>query len=241
MSTGQKCFPLSWDDSHFYLFVSSNLSSVVSLTDFLMKRFIPLKRRHSTCKQEWCCERENKSGLNYKTRNNLQDIKKFGTSLGSPVVEILQPPLRRVWVQFLLWGLDPTCCGVWPPKKIRSNLKSVFCCSVAVMSNSLRPHGLQHARLSLSFTNSQSLLRLMSIESVMPSNHLILCHPLLLLPSVFPSIRIFSNESVLWISWPKDWSFSFSISPSDEYSGLISFRTDWFDLLAAQGILKSLL
>ena len=85
---------------------------------------------------------------------------------------------------------------------------------------------------SLSITTSQSLLKLMSIESVMPSNHLILCHPLLLLPSVFPSIRVFSNESILCIQWPKCGSFSFSISPSNEYSGLISFRMDWFDLLA---------
>ena len=94
---------------------------------------------------------------------------------------------------------------------------------------------------SLSITNSQSLLRLMSIELVMPSNHLILCHPLLLLPSIFPSIRVFSNESVHRIRWPKYWSFSFSISPFNEYSGLISFRMDWLDLLAVQGILKSLL
>ena len=92
---------------------------------------------------------------------------------------------------------------------------------------------------SLSITNSWSLLKLMSIESVMPSNHLILCHPIFLLPSIFPSIRVFSNESVLRISWPKYWSFSFSISPSNEYSGLISFRIDWFDLLAMQGILES--
>ena len=92
---------------------------------------------------------------------------------------------------------------------------------------------------SLSITNSQSLLILMSIESVMPSNHLTLCHPLLLLPSVFPSIRVFSDESVLHMRWLKYWSFS--ISPSNEYSGLISFRLDWFDLLAVQGILKSLL
>ena len=90
-------------------------------------------------------------------------------------------------------------------------------------------------------TNSRSLLKLMSIESVMTSNHLILCHPLLLLPSVFPSIRIFSNESVLCIMWPKYWSFSFNISPSNEYTGLISFRMDWLDLLAVQGTLKSLL
>ena len=90
-------------------------------------------------------------------------------------------------------------------------------------------------------TNFQSLLRLMSIESVMPCNHLILCHPLLLLPSIFPSIRVFSNESAIHIRWPKDWSFSFSISPSNEYLGLISFRIEWFDLLAIQGTHKSLL
>ena len=95
--------------------------------------------------------------------------------------------------------------------------------------------------ISLSVTNFQSLLKLMSIESVMPSNHLILCRPLLLPPSIFPSIRVFSNETVLCIRWPKYWSFSFSISPSNEYSELISFRMDWLDLLAVQGILKSLL
>ena len=94
---------------------------------------------------------------------------------------------------------------------------------------------------SLPITTSQTLLKLMSIESVMPSNHLILCHPLLLLPSIFPSIRVFPNDSALHIRWPKYWSFSFSISPSDEYSGLISFRIDWLDLLAVQGTLKSLL
>ena len=94
---------------------------------------------------------------------------------------------------------------------------------------------------SLSITNSQSLLKLMSIELAMLSNHIILCHPLLLLPSIFPSIRVFSNESVLRITWPKYWSFSFSISPPNEYSGLISFWMDWLDLLAAQGTLKSLL
>ena len=89
---------------------------------------------------------------------------------------------------------------------------------------------------SLSITNSRSLLKLMSIELGMPSNHLILCRPFLLLPSIFPSIRVFSNESVLHIRWPKYWSFSFSISPSNEYSGLISFRMDWLDLLAVQGL-----
>ena len=93
----------------------------------------------------------------------------------------------------------------------------------------------------LVFTISRSFLKLMSIESVMPSNHLILCRPLLLLSSVFPSIRVFSNESALHIRWPKYWSFSFSISPSNEYSGLISFRINWFALLAVQGTLKSLL
>ena len=94
---------------------------------------------------------------------------------------------------------------------------------------------------SLSITNSWSLLKLMSIESVMPSNHLVFCRPLLLLHSIFPSIRVFSNESVLRIRWPKYWSFSFSISPSDEYPGLISFRMGWLDLLAVQGTLKNLL
>ena len=93
---------------------------------------------------------------------------------------------------------------------------------------------------SLSITNSQSLLKLMSIELVMPCNHLILCHPLLFLPSIFPSIRVFSDESVLCIRWPKYWSFSFSISPSNEYSGLISFTIDWFDLVV-QGTLVNLL
>ena len=94
---------------------------------------------------------------------------------------------------------------------------------------------------SLSITNSQSLLKLMSIKSVMPSNHLILCRPLLFLPSIFPSIRVFSNESALHIRWPKYWSFSFSISPPNEYSELISFRMDWLALLAVQRTLKSLL
>ena len=94
---------------------------------------------------------------------------------------------------------------------------------------------------ALPITNSWNLLKLMSIESVMPSNHLILCCPLLLMPSIFPSLSVFSNESVLHIRWPKYWSFSLSISSSNEYSGLISYRTDWLDLLAVQGTLKSLL
>ena len=112
------------------------------------------------------------------------------------------------------------------------------CCSVAQLYPTLQSHGLQH-QASLSFTVSQSLLKLMSIESVMPSNHIILCRHPLLLPSTVPSSRIFSNESALYIRWPKYWSFSFSINPSKEYSGLISFWIDWFDFLAVQGTLKS--
>jgi len=117
---------------------------------------------------------------------------------------------------------------------------TLFQFSPSVVSDSVTPWTAVH-HVSLSITNSQSLLKLMSIESMMPSNHLILCHPLLLLPSIFPRIRVFSNESTLHIRWPKYWSFSFSISPSNEYSGLISFRIDWFDLLVLQGTLKSLL
>ena len=108
------------------------------------------------------------------------------------------------------------------------------------MSDSATPCAAA-CQASLSITNSRSLLKLMSIELMMPSSHLIFCFPLLLLPSIFPSIRAFSSESVLHIRWPEYWSFSFSISPSNEYSGLISFRIDWFDLLAVQGTLKSLL
>ena len=110
--------------------------------------------------------------------------------------------------------------------------------SGSVVCDSVTP--LTAARqASLSITNSQSLLKLISIESVMPSNHCILCHPLLLLTSIFPSISVFSNESVLCIRWPKYWSFRFSISPSNEYSGLISFRMDWLDHLGVQETLKS--
>ena len=108
------------------------------------------------------------------------------------------------------------------------------------MSDSATPWAAAHQD-SLSITNSQSLLKLISIESVKPSNHLILCRPLLLLPSIFPSIRVFSNESALRISWPKYWSFSYNISPSNEHPGLISFSMDWLDLLAVQGTLKSFL
>ena len=112
--------------------------------------------------------------------------------------------------------------------------------SHSVVSDSLRPPWTAACQASLSNTNSRSLLKLISIGSVMPSNHLILCRPLLLLPPIFPSIRVFSS-AVCHIRWPKYWSFSFSISPSNEYSGLISFRMDWLDLLAVQGTLKSLL
>ena len=110
--------------------------------------------------------------------------------------------------------------------------------SRSVVSNSLQPHGLQHARFPCPSPTPRACSDFMANKSVMPSNHLILCHPLLLLPSSFPSIRVLSNGSVLRIRWPKYWSFSFSISPSNEHSGLISFRMDWF---AIQGTLKSLL
>ena len=112
--------------------------------------------------------------------------------------------------------------------------------SHSVMSDFANPWTAAHQD-TLSITNPQSLLKLMSIESVMPSKQSVLCCPFLVLPSIFPSNRAFSNESVLHIRWPKDWSFSLSISPSNGYSGLISFRIDWFDLLAVQGTLKSLL
>ena len=112
-----------------------------------------------------------------------------------------------------------------------------FSCSV--VSDSLQPHGLQHARPPCPSPTPESTQ--MYIESVMPSSHLILCHSFLLLPSIFPSIRVFSNESALWIRWTKYWSFGFKISPTNEYPGLISFRMDWLDLLAVQETLKSLL
>ena len=117
----------------------------------------------------------------------------------------------------------------------------MFCqFSRSIISDSVTPWTAAH-QASLSITSSQSLLKLRSIKSVMPSNHFILCCPLLLPPSIFPSIRVFSDESALHIRWPKYWNFSFNVSPSNEYSGLISFRMDWWDLLAVQGILKSLL
>ena len=132
---------------------------------------------------------------------------------------------------------------LWPPGKSSTPVFfqfSSFQFSRSVVSDSATPWTAAR-QASLSINNFQSLPKLMSIESVMPSNHLILCGPLLLLPSVFPNIRVFSNESVLHIRWPKYWSFSFSISPSNEHSGLISFRIHWLDLLTVQGTLKSLL
>ena len=134
--------------------------------------------------------------------------------------------------------------------KVQCNYAQFFICQLYFIKFS-SVQSLSHVQLfatpwtrahqaSLSIINSMRLLKLMSIESVMSSNHL-LCHPLLLPPSIFPSIRVFSNESALRIRWPKHWNFSFSISPSNEYSGLISFRMDWLDLLAIQGTLKSLL
>ena len=122
---------------------------------------------------------------------------------------------------------------------INTTLTLVQFSSVTQSCPTLRPPWTAARQASLSITNSQSLLRLMSVELVILSNHLMLCHPLLLLPSIFPSIRVFSNESVLCIKWPKYWNFNFSISPSNEHSGLISFRMDWMDLLAIQGTLKS--
>ena len=134
-------------------------------------------------------------------------------------------------------------CFLWTSFSIRlfnSLIHASVQFSPSVMSDSATPWTTAH-QASRSITNSQSLLKLMSIKLVMPSNHLILCHPLLLPPSIFPSIRVSSNESVLHIRWPEYWSFSFSISPSNEYSGLISVRMNWLDLRAVQGTLKSLL
>ena len=142
--------------------------------------------------------------------------------------------------------LQPEVCTLifqCPPEVYTEFHKGVFCCcrSVAKSCPIFQAPWTAAHQASLSFTISQSVHRLMSTESVMPSNHLILCHPLLLLPSIFPSIRVFLNESALWVRWLKYWSFSFSIIPSNEESELISFRMDWFDLLSIQGNLKSLL
>ena len=145
-----------------------------------------------------------------------------------------------------VWERMDTCMYDWVPSLFTWNCHNIIdwlFSSVQLLSHVwlfVTPWTVA-CQASLSITNSQSLLRLMSIESVMPSNHLILCCPFLLLPSVFPSIRVFSNESALRIRWPKYWHFSFNISPSNEHSGLISFRMDWLDLLAVQGTFKSLL
>ena len=155
---------------------------------------------------------------------------------------ILSLPLRT------LWGFEQNLLGdaVCGSLKI-SILRNVIQISVFSSVQSLscvwlfRTPWIAARQASLSITNSRSLLKLMSIEWVMPSSHLILCCPLLLLPPIPPSIRVFSNESILHMRWPKYWSFSFSISPSNEHPGLISFRMDWLDLLAVQGTLKSLL
>ena len=136
------------------------------------------------------------------------------------------------------WLRCPVACGMFLDQGSNLSVSSVQ--SLTHVQLFATPWTSAH-HASLSITNSQSLLILMSIEPVMPSNHLILFHLLLLLPSIFPRIRIFSNESALCIRWPKYWSFSFNISPSNEYSGLISFRMDWLDLLAVQETLKSLL
>ena len=155
--------------------------------------------------------------------------------------QITQPLPKRT-VFYLLVSIQPssTClpililsCCSWSFSLV-SSVQSLSCVRLFVTS------WTSACQASLSITNSQSLLKLMSIESVMPSNHLILCCPLLLLLSIFPSIRVFSSELILHIRWLKYWSFRFSISPFNEYSGLTSFRMDWFDLLAVQGTLKSL-
>ena len=156
-------------------------------------------------------------------------------------------------LQTQIWGLLPAMlCQLHytkSPQQYRNPGATAFCILATPFSS---VQLLSRVRLfatswtaarqaSLSITNSWSLLKLISIESVMPSNYLTLCRPLLLLPSIFPSVRVFSNESALRIRWPKFWSFSFNISPSNEHSGLISFSMDWLDLLAVQGTLKSLL
>ena len=144
---------------------------------------------------------------------------------------------RSICVNYSLAGTNP----IW---QVFYNENALFCIFSSVQLPScirlFQTPWIAACQASLSITNSQSSLKLMSIESVMPSNHLILCHPLLLPPLIFPSIRVFSNESVLRMRWPNYWIFTFSISPSNEHPGLISFRMDWLDLIAVQGTLKTL-
>ena len=160
-------------------------------------------------------------------------------------------PRRQLPIHHLIgesaWGMEGAClwgAAAWlsasEPHLLPVRSRGHQFSSVSHVGLFVTPRTAAH-QASLFITNSQSLLKLRSIKSVMPSNQLILCRPLLLPPSILPSIRVFSNESVLPIRWPEYWSFSFSISPSNEYSGLISFRMDWLDLLAVQGTLKSLL
>ena len=147
------------------------------------------------------------------------------------------------WAKFC-WNkwIKTICIALGDGDGTSVKMGQLSCCCCSVAKNCLFGNSWTVAHQALLFsTVSQSLLRFMSIESVMPSNHVSFCHPLLLLPLIFLSIRVFSKESVLHIRWPKDWSFSFSINPSNEFSGLISFRIDWLGLLATQGILKSLL
>ena len=161
--------------------------------------------------------------------------REFGFPVAWDILEIIQNlsfKLQR-WHRKTLPILKNTVLEFisWISLKAARHLSVQF--SRSVVSNALRPHGLQHARLPI--TNSQSLLKFMSLESVMPYNHLILCCPLFFPPSIFPSIRVFSSESALRMRWPKYWSFSFSISPSNGYSGLTSFSMGWLDLLAVRG------
>ena len=157
-----------------------------------------------------------------------------------PFFKGLSGPRNQICISFVSCT-GRSCLPLAPPgKPLCSQSVSQSVQSLSHVRLFVTPWTAAH-QASLSITNPQSLLKLMSIESVMPPNHLILCHPLLLLPSIFPSIRVFSSESVLPIRCPKYWSFSFSISPFNEYSGLISFRMNWLDDLAVQGTLKSLL
>ena len=157
--------------------------------------------------------------------------------------------LERVWVEGKLLHCWWECKLIQPLwKTVRRFVKKLWIKPPSTQFSSITQSCLTLCdpmiaarQASMSITNSRSLLKLKSIDSVMPSNHLIICHPLLLPPSIFSSIRVFSNESALRIRWPKYWSFSFSISPSNEQPGLFSFRMDWLDLLAVQGTLKSLL